>query len=251
MPRALITGASSGIGECIAKELSEKGYETVLVARNTKKLQKLQKELSSESFTETVDLTDMEGVAQLYSRHPVIDVLVNCAGFGVFGEFEKSDFHEECSMLDVNIRALQLLMKKYLPEMKRRGGKILNVASSAAFFPGPLFSSYYASKAYVYRLSLAVREELKREKAPVTVSVFCPGPVKTPFNEKAGVNAGMGAITPEYAAKCAVNGMLKGRAVITPGIMNKASRLFSGFLPDTFYAKIIYSLQRAKQKTRR
>ena len=248
MPKALITGASSGIGECIAKELSEKGYETVLVARDTEKLKKLRKKLGAESFIETVDLADMEGVARLYSRHTDIDVLVNCAGLGIFGEFEKSDFQEECNMLDVNIKALQLLMKKYLPEMKRRGGKILNVASSAAFFPGPIFSSYYASKAYVYRLSLAVREELRREKAPVTISVFCPGPVKTPFNEKVGVNAGMGAITPEYAAKCAVNGMLKGKAVITPGIINKASRLFSGFLPDTFYAKIVYSLQRAKQK---
>lgn len=246
MAKALITGASSGIGECIAKELSKKGYETILVARNTEKLQKIEGELKVECHIETVDLTDMDSVQSLCSRHTDVDVLVNCAGFGVFGEFEKSDFQAESHMLDVNIRALQLLMKEYIPHMKRHGGRILNVASSAAFFPGPLFSSYYASKAYVYRLSLAVREELKREKAPVSISVFCPGPVKTPFNKKAGVNEGMGAITPEYAAKYAVKGMLRGKAVIIPGLGNKLARLFSGFLPDTVYAKIVYGLQRAK-----
>lgn len=248
MPKALITGASSGIGACIAKELSLRGYETVLVARRRELLEKLQTQLNSPSVSETADLTDIESVRKLAELHTDIDVLVNCAGFGVFGEFDSTDFESESKMLDVNIRALHYLMKAYLPTMKKRGGKILNVASSAAFFPGPLFSSYYASKAYVYRLSLAVREEMRREKAPVSISVFCPGPVKTPFNKNAGVKEGMGAITPEYAARCAVRGMLRSKAVIVPGIGNKLTRLFSGLLPGNIYARIVYSLQKAKQK---
>ena len=246
MARALITGASSGIGACIARELSALGYETVLVARRLEKLQELQQELAASSVIEKVDLSDMESVLALARRHADIDVLVNCAGFGVFGVFDKTDVSTEEKMLRVNISALHFLMKAYLPHMKEHGGKILNVASSAAFFPGPLFASYYASKAYVYRLSLAVREELRRSGADVTVSVLCPGPVKTPFNALAGVKAGMGAITPEYAAKCAVRGLMRGKAVIVPGLLNKLTRLLSAFLPDRFYSMIVYNLQKAK-----
>lgn len=246
MKKALITGASSGIGECIARELSALGYETVLVARRLEKLEKLQKELNSPSRAEAVDLSDRESVFKLAKKHADVDVLVNCAGFGVFGEFDETDVSTEESMLAVNINALHFLMKAYLPRMKKNGGKILNVASSAAFFPGPLFSSYYASKAYVYRLSLAVREELRHEGADVSVSVLCPGPVKTPFNTLAGVREGKGAITPEYAAKCAVRGMMKGKAVIVPGFLTKLTRLASAFLPDMLYSRIVYSLQKAK-----
>lgn len=248
MPKALITGASSGIGEQMARILSAMGYETLLVARRKERLEKLKGELPSPSEVVQADLSDMESVKQLARSYPDIDILINNAGFGVFGEFTSTDFESESKMLDVNIRALHYLTKAYLPSMKKRGGKILNVASTAAFFPGPMFSSYYASKAYVLRLSLAIREELRREKAPVTVSVLCPGPVRTEFDSVAGVNFGIGSISAEYAAKKAMAGMLRGKAVIVPSIGIKLSRLFSGIIPATISAKIVYHLQKAKQR---
>ena len=245
MKKALVTGASSGIGRCIVRELSKLGYETILVSRNEEELEKLKETLPSPAEVESVDVGNIESMRELVKKYPHVDVLVNCAGMGVFGEFDKTDFDSESDMIDVNIRALHFLMKAYIPHMKKSGGKILNVSSSAAFFPGPLFSSYYATKAYVYRLSLAVREEMRRENAPVSITVFCPGPVKTPFNGKIGVKEGPGAISPEYAAKYAVKAMLKGKAVAVPGVANKISRLFSGLLPDILYAKIVSNEEKA------
>lgn len=247
MPKALITGASSGIGEQMARILSRMGYETVLVARRKERLDALQKELPSPSYTVTADLGNMDDVRKITKEHPFIDVLINNAGFGVFGEFTRTDFEKESELIDVNIRALHYLMKAYLPHMEKSGGKILNVASTAAFFPGPVFSSYYASKAYVLRLSLAVREELRRKKAPVSISVLCPGPVRTEFNDVAGVKFGIGSVSAEYAAEKAIRGMLRGKAVIVPGAGIKITRLFSGIIPGTLSSRIVYKLQKAKE----
>lgn len=248
LPKALVTGASSGIGEEMARILSGMGYETILVARRTDRLKSLQKELPAPSYIVTADLGNMDDVQKIVQEHPFVDVLINNAGFGVFGEFTQTDFEKESALIDVNIRALHFLMKAYLPQMKKNGGKILNVASTAAFFPGPVFSSYYASKAYVYRLSLAIREELRREKAPVSVSVLCPGPVRTEFNDVAGVKFGIGSISAQYAAKKAISGMLRGKAVIVPGFGIKVTRLISGIIPGTASSKIVYHLQKAKKK---
>ena len=152
-------------------------------------------------------------------------------------------------MLDVNILALHILMKLYLAEFKKRGsGRILNVSSSASFFPGPMFSSYYASKAYVTRLSLAVREELRREKSPVTVSVLCPGPVRTEFNDVAGVKFGIGSVSPQYAARAAVDGMFKGKGIITPSLATGFTRFISKLVPDSLAARVVYVLQKKKEK---
>lgn len=248
MPKALITGASSGIGSCIARELSRIGYETVLVARRTDKLQLLQKELVSPSYVVTADLSDIEQVKNLVDNYGDIDVLINNAGFGVYGEFAETDFDRENEMIDVNIRALHFLMKAYIPVLEKRGGgKILNVASSAAFFPGPFLSSYYATKAYVLRLSRAVLEELRRKKSPVSISVLCPGPVKTEFGKVSGSYLSAGALSPEYVSKVAVRGMMNKKAVIVPGFTMKFMRLLSKILPDTISVKILYKIQRAKK----
>ena len=123
-------------------------------------------------------------------------MLVNNAGFGVFGEFTSTDINIELNMLDVNIRAVHMLTKFYLKDMvKKDKGIILNVASSASFMAGPLLSSYYSSKSYVYRLSLAINEELRRRKSKVQISVLCPGPVNTNFNNRAGVSFGVKALS--------------------------------------------------------
>lgn len=250
MPKALITGASSGIGEAIAKRLDSMGYETVLTARRTDRLEKLSEKLSCPTHIVTADLTDIESVKGLVKTHPDIDVLINNAGLGVYGEFTETDFLRENSMLDVNIRALHLLMKEYIPLMEKRGGgKILNVSSSAAFFSGPFLSSYYASKAYVLRLSRAVREELRRKKSPVTISVLCPGPVETEFGEVSGSNLGKKTLSPDYVAKLAVKGMMKNKFSIVPDITMKCTRFLSKILPEALSVRVLYNIQKAKKKT--
>lgn len=248
MAKALISGASSGIGAAIARVLSDMGYETVLVARRTDRLEALKKELKNPAETVTADLTDMDAVRKIAETYTDIDILVNNAGFGVYGDFTQTDFARESEMIDVNMRALHFLMKAYIPVFEKRGGgKILNVASSAAFFSGPLLSSYYASKAYVLRLSRAVREELRRKESPVSVSVLCPGPVETEFGQVAGSNLGKATLSAAYTAKVAVRGMMKNKAVIVPGFTMKCTRILSKILPESLSVRVVYNLQKAKK----
>lgn len=248
MPKALVTGASSGIGTEIAKILSEKGYDVILVARREDRLSALQETLKTKSEVFVCDLSGMEELERLTKAFPDIDILVNNAGLGVYGEFTDTDFRQENLMIDVNIRALHFLMKKYIPIMAEKGGKILNVASSAAFCSGPLLSSYYASKAYVLRLSNGVREELRRSGIPVSITVFCPGPVETEFGEVSGSNLGTGIITAEFAAKKAVEGMLKGKKIIVPTLTMKFTRFLAKILPDSLLVRFMYNIQQSKRR---
>lgn len=247
--KALITGASSGIGREIARLLAARGYELVIAARREDRLEELKKTLGVPCKIACTDLSVRTEAERLFEENRDVDVLVNNAGFGVFGAFDETPLSRECEMLDVNILALHILMKLYLAEFKKRGsGRILNVSSSASFFPGPMFSSYYASKAYVTRLSLAVREELRREKSPVTVSVLCPGPVRTEFNDVAGVKFGIGSVSPQYAARAAVDGMFKGKGIITPSLATGFTRFISKLVPDSLAARVVYVLQKKKEK---
>lgn len=247
MPKALITGASSGIGEAIARQLSAMGYETILVARRKERLERLRDSLPCKSEAITADLSDMDAVVQLAKEHPDVDILVNNAGFGVYGEFTDTEFESENQMIDVNIRALHYLMKAYVPLLEKKGGKILNVASTAAFFPGPLLSSYYASKAYVLRLSRAVREELRRKKSSVNISVLCPGPVDTEFGKVSGSNLGKGMLSAAYVAEIAVKGLMKNKAVIVPGFFMKCSAVLSKIVPESISVRILYRIQSKKK----
>lgn len=247
--KALITGASSGIGREIARLLAARGYELIIAARREDRLEELKRTLGVPCKIACTDLSVRTEAERLFEENRDVDVLVNNAGFGVFGAFDETQLSRECEMLDVNILALHILMKLYLAEFKKRGsGRILNVSSSASFFPGPMFSSYYASKAYVTRLSLAVREELRREKSPVTVSVLCPGPVRTEFNDVAGVKFGIGSVSPQYAARAAVDGMFKGKGIITPSLATGFTRFISKLVPDSLAARVVYILQKKKEK---
>lgn len=246
--RALVTGASSGIGAEIAKLLSEKGYEIILVARREDRLLQVQKSLKTKSEIFVCDLSDVEELGKLVKSFPDIDVLVNNAGLGVYGDFTETDFQKENLMIDVNIRALHFLMKKYIPLMTDKGGKILNIASAAAFCSGPLLSSYYATKAYVLRLSNAVREEIKRSSIPVSITVFCPGPVETEFGEVSGSKLGTGIITAEYAAKKAVEGMFKGEKTVVPTLTMKFTHVLAKILPDNLLVKFMYGIQKKKRR---
>lgn len=248
--KALITGATSGIGKAIAQELSRRGVSLILTGRNENALLQMQETLPVHTEIIALDLAENQAPFTLYEfcKNKHVDILVNNAGFGVFGEFTETALQEELELLQVNVRALHILTKLFLRDFKKRNfGRILNVASSAGFLTGPLFSSYYASKNYVVRLSLAIAEELRREKSRVTISILCPGPVDTGFNDRAGVQFRVKALTPEAVAKEAVFGLLTGKLLIIPGMMMRVGVATSKLVPEKLLSRILYHVQAAKQ----
>ncbi len=247
--KAMITGASSGIGRSMALYLGSLGYDLILVARNKEAMDSLREKIKTKVKVIVVDLANEQKVKELYvlTKNEEVDLLINNAGFGVFGEFSETDINKELEMLNVNVKAVHMLTKLFLRDMiKKDHGMILNVASSAAFYPGPLFSSYYASKAYVYRLTLSIKEELRCKKSHVKVAVLCPGPVKTSFDEVAGVDFSLKALSSDYVAKYAIDKCLKGKTVIIPGFTLKLGKFFNHFISDSFAAKITYRIQKKK-----
>lgn len=176
--KALITGATSGLGKAMAEILSKKGWELILTGRNSEALKELQKSLKTNVYTVTCDLSKPQNAYKLYKvcRKHSIDLLINNAGFGVFGYFGETSLKSELDMINVNITSLHILTKLFLRDFLRHNrGRIINIASGAGFMTGPKLSGYYASKNYVVRLSLAIAEELKHLKTNVKISVFCPG----------------------------------------------------------------------------
>ncbi len=245
--RALITGASSGIGADIARVLSDKGYDIVLVARREDKLKELAAELKTNTEICCADLNDINKCNEIFEQYKDVDVLINNAGFGLFGEFCNAELDRELSMIDVNIRALHILMKKFLCYFKERNsGYILNVASSAAFLPGPLMATYYATKAYVLRLSLAIHKELKAAGSDVYVGTLCPGPVDTEFNSVANVDFNLKSLPSRYVAKYAVEKMLNRKIVIIPGVIIRMGTFITRFVPTKLLLHISYNIQKNK-----
>lgn len=247
--RALITGASSGIGRDIARELSKRGYDLVVVARREDKLINLKEELKTNVDIVCMDISSEENCIELYNKVGKIDILVNNAGFGVFGEFTETDLYKEIQLINTNIIALHILTKLFLKDMKaRNSGSILNVASIAGFMPGPLMAAYYASKSYVIRLTEAIDEELRKSRSKVYVSVLCPGPVNTEFNEVANVKFKTKALSSEYVAKYAVDKFLQRKKIIIPGLKIKLTKQLTRFASDKFVAKIAHNIQTKKRK---
>ena len=249
--KAMVTGASSGIGRDIALYLASLSYDLILVGRDKEKLEELKDKIKTKVKIIIVDLSNEQKVKELYvlTKNENIDLLVNNAGFGVFGEFVSTDINEEFKMLDVNVRAVHLLTKLFLKDMvKKDEGMILNVASSASFMAGPLFSSYYASKSYVYRLSLTINEELRRKRSKVKIAVLCPGPVDTNFNKSAGVRFTIKALKSDYVAKYAIDKLMKGKTIIIPGVKMKFVKFGVRFLSDKFVARLTYNIQKKKVK---
>ena len=248
--KALVTGASSGIGRDIAIELSKRGYELILVARNKELLEEVQKEVKTKSTIIVLDLSNKENCIKLYDKikKEDIDVLVNNAGFGEFGEFINTSLDKELSMIDLNISALHILTKLFLKDfVKNDNGYILNVASSAAFNPGPLMACYYASKSYVLRLTQSIYGELVQRKSNVYIGVLCPGPVETNFNKVAGVNFATKPLKSDYVARYAVDKMFKRKLTIVPGFLMKLCHLFSRLVPIKLLVRITYRFQTKKE----
>ena len=247
--KVLITGASSGIGRSMAYIFANKGYDLVLVARNKEKLLEVKKEINNVNVEiEVCDLVNADECIKLYSKFKNIDILVNNAGFGEFGEFINTSLDRELSMIDLNISALHILTKLFLSDfIKRDSGYILNVSSSAAFNPGPLMSCYYASKAYVLRLTESIYGELRQKKSKVYIGVLCPGPVDTNFNNVAGVQFAVKALTSSNVAKYAVKKMFSKKLIIIPGLTMKLCYIFNRFIPIKLLIKITYNIQKKKE----
>lgn len=245
--KALITGASSGMGRDMAKILSQKGYDLILVARDERKLEEVKKQLKAETKIVIMDISKEENCKKLYEENKDIDILINNAGFGDCGHFEETSLDKDIQMIHTNIIAYHILTKLYLKEMiKKDSGKILNVASIAGFMPGPLMTTYYSTKNYVVRFSESIREELRRKKSKVQISILCPGPVDTNFNKVADVEFALKGLSSEYVAKYAINKFFKGKFYIVPGWKIKLARIGAKLAPASFVAKISYNMQKRK-----
>lgn len=247
--KVLITGASSGIGRDMARVLSKKGYELVLVARDEDKLKEVKVELEKETKVETIaiDLSIEQNCKEVHAQVTDIDFLINNAGFGDCGNFTKTSLDKEISMIHTNIIAYHILTKLYLRDMKaRNSGKILNVASIAGFMPGPLMATYYATKGYIVSLSESIRQELKKEKSKVQISILCPGPVATSFNKIANVNFHMREANSQKVAQYAIKKVEQGKFYIVPGLDVKLAKVGAKLAPAPLTSKITYFVQKRK-----
>ena len=253
--KALITGASSGLGKDMAIILSGMGYDIIAVARREDKLLELKNELKTDVTIKCLDITAPASIGEIEKCLDDVDVFINNAGFGVFGELCNTKLQDELDMIETNLKAVHILTKLVAKKFKEKNsGYILNVSSIAAFFPGPLFSAYYATKAYVFRLTESLYEELRREKSNVKVSVLCPGPVRTEFEKVAGVSFGRGdekgrnliiadsKKVSSYAIKC----MFKGKLIIVPGALMKTAVFLRRIFSEKMLCRFLYTLQSKK-----
>lgn len=255
---ALITGASGGIGYELAKLLARESYHVVLVARSEQRLAEVAQELRQFSGASMIvipkDLALPQAAEEVFDQLRrqglMVDVLVNNAGFGSHGLFAEADLSGQLEMMQVNMVALTHLTRLCLPGMiQRRWGKILNVASTAAFQPGPLMAVYYASKAYVLSFSEALANELKG--TGVTVTALCPGPTRTSFQERAGVGDTplmRGRIADAASvARAGYCGLMAGKTVVIPGIRNRLLALAVKHLPRPLVTQAVRKIQEKRR----
>jgi short-subunit dehydrogenase len=257
-PTALVTGGSGGIGLELAKVLARNDFDLVLVARNRDTLEAAAGQLEGKFDVKThvfaADLTRTEAPEAIFNflqnENIPIEVLVNNAGFGLGGEFADTKLQRELEMIQVNIAALTHLTKLFLPPMIKRGsGRILNVASTAAFQPGPLMAVYYATKAYVLSFSEALAEELRN--SGVTVTALCPGPTQTGFADVAEMGDSrlfntFGIADAADVAQYGFDAMMHGKRLAIPGVKNKVIAQANRFAPRAFTAKIARMLQETR-----
>ncbi|MCM1577682.1 MAG: SDR family NAD(P)-dependent oxidoreductase [Ruminococcus sp.] len=249
---AVITGASSGLGAEFARQLAAQGVFLVLTGRNEQALKALAAQIGSEDcviipadLSKTKECIDFYAKAKKYKP----DILINNAGFGLYGSFTSASLSKELELIDVNIKAMHILFKLFLRDfVKQDRGYILNVGSVAGFMPGPLMAAYYSSKAYVIRQTQAVYTELRRAKSRVNVSVLCPGPVDTEFNRRAGITGFFKGITAKQCVSCALSGMRKRQLTITPTVKVTAIAVLSKVFPAKIGSYCAYLVQKGKQR---
>lgn len=246
--KALITGASTGFGRDFAIKLSKEGYDIVAVARSEEKLEELRKEISTNLEIEVMDLSDKVNAYKLHDKYSgQIDLLINNAGFGECGRFDKTSLDVELNMIDLNITSLHILTKLFYTDfVNENKGQILNVASIAAFQPGPLMETYYASKAYVYNLTMALYEENRRNKGNVRISVLCPGPAETGFFSRANVRFAIKPHSSDYVTDYALKKLKKNKLLIIPGLVPKLTVFANRLAPRKMAMKVAYNMTERK-----
>jgi len=243
---ALITGASSGIGKSMAINLSNRGYDLILVARRKEKLEELKNQLNTNVQIIDLDVSNKDNCIDLYNKvkDKDIDIIINNAGFGIFGEFIKTNLDRELELIDTNIKAVHILTKLFLKDfIKKDKGYILNVCSSAGFMAGPRLSTYYATKNYVTKLTMAINEELRKMKSKVTICALCPGPVATEFNKVAHGTFNIREANSYSVAEYAIDKMFKRKLIIVPTMLMKLTLFFNRFAPHRLYLMIVYKIQ--------
>lgn len=247
--KALVTGASSGIGREISYYLASLNIDLIIVARNEKELEKIKEKVNVDVKIITLDLIKKENVYKLYDlvKNNNIDILVNNAGFGLFGLFNETDLNRELEMIDLNVTTYHILTKLFLKDfVKKDNGYILNVCSSAGFMAGPRLSTYYATKNYITKLTMAINEELRQMKSNVSISALCPGPVNTNFNKVANGDFSIKEISPKLVAKLAVDKMFKRKMLIIPTFKMQCAVFFTRFIPYRLQLIIAYHIQGKK-----
>ena len=247
--KALITGATSGIGRDMSVILAKQGIDLIIASRDTKKMEQIAKRLPVNVKIVTVDLSKEADCYYLYeeTKNENIDILINNAGFGAFGPSWEVPLEMELNMIDLNIRAVHILTKLFLADFREKdSGYILNVASSAGFLAGPLMSAYYATKSYVLRFTEAIHEELRREGSHVKISALCPGHVETGFDKRANVKHSIGGVSARNVAKSGIDGMFRGDVVILPGVLMKLTYIGEKFLTEPLMLKAAYHAQSKK-----
>ena len=247
--KALITGASSGIGKNMAYVLANKGIDLILVARNKDELLKIKANVKVNVLVIELDLLKEKNVFKLYEmcKDRNIDILINNAGFGLFGLFTETDLARELEMINLNIKAYHILTKLFLKDfVEKDNGYILNVASSAGFMAGPRLSTYYATKNYVLKLTMAINEELRQSGSNVVVSALCPGPVNTNFNKVAHGEFSIKEASPKYVAEYAINKLFKKKMIIIPTFRIKLGIFLLRILPYRIQLIYCYHIQGKK-----
>ena len=256
-PLTLITGASGGIGADLARVFARHGHDLALVARDGARLEGMADEIAGTGrprpLVMALDLTAPGAAAQLAAalarKNAQVACLVNNAGFGLLGDFAGAELAGQLGMVDLNIRALVELTSLFLPPIRAAKGRILNVASIAAFLPGPGFAVYYATKAFVVSFSAALRQELKGEG--VTVSALCPGPTASGFQARAGFSASLplakiAMMDTMSVAEAGYAGLMRGKRLIVPGLSNKITVAVSALTPHSLSLPIIAKLQKSR-----
>lgn len=247
--KALITGASSGIGRDMAKILGSMGYDLILVARRKARLEELKETIHTNVTIIPMDISSTYNCMKLYNKvkDEDIEIVINNAGFGLYGEFIETSVDKELDMIDLNIKSIHILTKLFLQDFdKKNRGYILNVASMAGFMPGPMMATYYATKAYVLRLTEAINYELKKRGSNVYLGALCPGPIKTEFEKNAEVEFTAKKMESMEVAKYAIKKMFKDKKVIIPGFSMKLARFASKIISDNHLCRIAYNSQRKK-----
>ena len=247
--KCLITGASSENKKKKDYYIASKNIDLILVARNTKEMEKIKENVQVDVKIISLDLTNTKNVFKLYeqTKDDNIDILINNAGFGLFGEFVDTDLDRELEMIDLNIKAYHILTKLFLQEfVKKDSGYILNVCSSAGFMAGPRLSTYYATKNYITKLTMAINEELRQKGSKVSISALCPGPVNTNFNKVAHGEFSIKEADPTFIAKYGIDKMFAHKMLIVPTLKMKLTLFLTRFAPYRLQLLIAYHIQGKK-----